>query len=160
MMLVLATAPGAANAYALTGCKWGSNTINIKHGATAQYAQPLSNAITNWEVVTDMEFTLASSAAFTTSNSFEGATGFAGYATWTCLFGTTTSAHSRINEWYAQSYSAGAVKTLWLHERGHSLGLSHVSPVARVMHPTPIAAYNAGVLSPTSDDIAGINSLY
>jgi predicted Zn-dependent protease len=52
------------------------------------------------------------------------------------------------------------LKVVWLHELGHSIGLGHVSTLKRVMYTSASDAYFAGVTSLTSDEIAGVNSIY
>jgi hypothetical protein len=83
-----------------------------------------------------------------------------GQTTWdTNLFSNTFSyANVKINTYYTRNDSATTIKGIAEHELGHAMGLAHNSTCgAAIMYP------NTGGCRPsdlTSDDIAGINSLY
>jgi hypothetical protein len=158
--IILPAHPAAA--YATNGCKWPTNNLNINTSSTTGvYTVPLGTAIGQWSANTDVNLAGASSGTFAARNGFYGANGYAGYANTTCPFGATTSVDFWVNEYYAQSYTAEQKRVLWGHELGHGLGLAHVTPNTRLMHDTPINAYNqGGVRGPTTDDINGMNSLY
>lgn len=154
---------GPASAYTTTGCDWG--TLNIKVDgsyANGTFSTALDQAISNYygSTVLYLQRQNSSGNSFKAENSSYGATGWEGYTNWSCLYGTTHSATSRLNQYYLGSAVTARLKVVWLHELGHGLGLNHVSSVYHVMYPSATTAYNNGVRALTSDEITGINTIY
>lgn len=77
------------------------------------------------------------------------------------MFGVTTSATSRLNQYYLSNTDPeDRLKVVWEHEIGHGLGLNHVDTVTRVMYTSASEAYFHGIAGLTFDEINGINDLY
>lgn len=153
-----------AQAYTKTGCKWSTGTLNIDYRlVNGNFRTALNQATNGYNAYTDVNLTTVDSSgpSFTAQNTNYGATGWEGQASWSCPFGPTNNAQIRVNQYYLSGLEpVTRLKVVWMHEVGHALGLSHVSTVARVMYTSASAAYNAGVITLTSDEIAGINYLY
>lgn len=154
----------AARAYTTTGCAWDSFTIYIDYRyVNGNFRTAFQQAASNYRNSTHVKVYPSdqSGNAYTAQNSNYGATGWEGYSNWSCLFGTTHSANSRLNQYYLSgSESVTRLKVVWLHELGHGLGLGHVSVLQRVMYPSASQAYFAGVTALTSDELNGIYNIY
>ena len=73
------------------------------------------------------------------------------------------STDAKLNMYYLPGTSTTDVERLrvvWLHELGHGLSLGHVANNTAVMYTSASQAYFNGVRYLTSDEIAGINSVY
>lgn len=155
-----------ANAYSTNGCKWGSATIKVDtRYVNGKFFTAIKQAISNYTSATDvtMSYVDASGPGLKAENGDYGYTGWEGQASYTCALGRFIGVTARLNMTYLPSSSASHVprlKVVWLHELGHSIGLGHVSTLKRVMYTSASAAYSAGVRSLTSDEIAGVNSIY
>lgn len=153
-------APTQANAYALTGCKWGSSTITYQNNAVSGFNDSLVDAGYSWAAASDingMNPTGGAMVAYTVNN---GANGYDGYTSWNCPGGNLWSANVSMNTYYATSMSYGQKRVVWAHELGHGMGLNH-SYAGTVMYSCARCTYDSyGRYSPAADDAAGMNALY
>ncbi len=165
LLITLCAAPLTASAYAYNGCKWSTPNLNVDIIATSGVSRTaIQSALSNYTAATDVNLT----GVTTTGPTFKaqqfnyGDTGWSGLNTRVCPFGNTTSSLVQLNLYYVYNTAAyeGRMRLTWLHEIGHSLGLAHVTTVARVMYTSGLTAYNAGVRNLTFDEINGINALY
>lgn len=161
----LVLAPNAALAYTTTGCKWSTPNLTIDVSLTnGVFRTAINSALNNYTLGTDVNLTSTTSTgpSFTARNTNYGATGWEGQNYYVCPFGNTTSSQARINQYYlfGTSDQEGRIRVVWLHEIGHGLGLNHVTSSSRVMYTSASQAFFNGVRNLTSDEIAGINSLY
>jgi len=169
--LIMATLPAislasasVANAYTLIGCKWPTNNIYVDTSAMAGTPKAIVTTAIN-------EITAATTAnvypsdvttsMFRVEDGYFGPTGWEGETLISCSTGIFKSATSRLNLNYLPDTSSQRQrKVVWEHELGHGLGLNHVSGVLHVMYSYATAAYNAGIITLTADEINGINYLY
>lgn len=161
----LVLAPTSASAYTTTGCKWSSPNLTIDVSLTnGVFRTAINSALNNYTLGTDVNLTSTTSTgpSFTARNTNYGATGWEGQNYYVCPFGNTTSSQARINQYYlfGTSDQEGRIRVVWLHEIGHGLGLHHVTSSSRVMYTSASQAFFNGVRNLTSDEVAGINSLY
>jgi predicted Zn-dependent protease len=163
-MVAVFLLPAPAQAYTTTGCKWSTGTLRIDiRYVNGNFRTGINQAISNYNSSTDVTLSGVDSSgpAWTAEHAGYGATGWEGHSSWQCLLGKTLNSQMQLNTYYLGGTTPAArLKIVWAHEMGHSLGLSHVSTLQRVMYTSASDAYNAGVRSLTSDEINGINSLY
>lgn len=153
-------APQQANAYTLTGCKWGSSRITYTDQALGQYSPSLRDAAYSWGTYTDIDGMYPTGGNMTAGSTYSGANGLDGYTTWNCPFGNLFTSRVELNWYYGQSMSYGQLRVVWAHELGHGVGLNH-SGVGNVMYSCARCTYNSyGRYNPAPDDIAGMNSIY
>lgn len=164
--LMVFSAQVNASAYTTNGCKWGSAAIKVDtRFVNGRFYTAIKQAISNYTAATDvtMSYVDASGPGLKAENGDYGYTGWEGQASWSCALGRFIGVTARLNMTYLPSTSNSHIprlKVVWLHELGHSIGLGHVSTLKRVMYTSASAAYSAGVTSLTSDEIAGVNSIY
>lgn len=156
-----------AYAYTLSTSRWSSGTRQIdgqRSSVKDNYLESLKQAAANYNSSTDVSLKVITSIRGGNWHAkvyAYGNTGWEGRSTWFLNGGKTSSAVSEINATSASTYTVARLKVLWLHELAHVWGLGHVPSMKRVMYASASDAYlYGGVRSLTSDEIAGINSLY
>lgn len=155
-----------AQAYVSNRCKWCSQPIKVdSRYVNGNFYTAIKQAIANYDSATDISMTYvdASGPGFSARNASYGATGWEGNTTWNCVLKKFNSADAKLNMYYLPGTSTTDVERLrvvWLHELGHGLSLGHVANNTAVMYTSASQAYFNGVRYLTSDEIAGINSVY
>ncbi|MFD4990830.1 M12 family metallo-peptidase [Cellulosimicrobium cellulans] len=157
---VAATAP-AASAYNLTGCKWPRAIIGYRADAmTGNFGTSASSTVSSWNSLSDVDLRSAPGTTLRLYTQNDGNNGYAGWSTWSCTSGTTTAATARLNTYITTSYVANKKRTVWAHEIGHAIGLSHAN-AGTMMYTCPPCTYDTyGRYVPQTDDRNGANSLY
>lgn len=165
-LVMLAAAARPANAYATTGCRWGSSVVRIDtRYVNGYFFTAIKEAIANYSNSTDLTVSYEDNAGpnFTARNASYGYTGWEGLNTTSCFLGTMWTSDAKLNMAYlagATSSEIPRLRVVWLHELGHGFGLGHVASSSRVMYTSASSAYFNGVRYLTSDEINGINSIY
>lgn len=151
----------SAQAYTLSGCKWSSGAVPFRNLGGTPFASEVTAAAGAWNVSTHLKLQSVSSANLSVTYQNNGATGYDGLTTSTCAGGIFSTAQSRINIYYTNSYTVPMRKAVWVHEIGHGAGLGHSTFSNAIMNPCSTCPYNSfGTNTPVSDDINGMNSLY
>lgn len=160
------------NNFTTGGGTWSSSALTYRF---ANYTSDLSQtaqrnaiieAMFRWSAVTNLSFTEVTSGGkitigfYTgthgdgTNNSFDGAGGVLAHAFFPNDGGDVH--FDDAESWSTSSSSGIHLETVALHELGHALGLGHSSHSWAVMY----ASYSSVDVYPSSDDHAGIWSLY
>lgn len=162
LVVGLVMIPGAAQAYTLTGCKWGSSTITWTNSAPAgTYSTSAVNAASSWASSSDINGMSATGGQLKVYNHNRGANGYAGWTDWGCAGNLLVGANVTLNPHYTDSYSQAKKQAVWVHEFGHGVGLNHSASSFAMMWSCPGCVYdNHFYNTPKSDDIAGANFLY
>lgn len=162
--IAIASVPTSAQAYTVTGCKWGNTGLRIDYrDVQGVYRTAFNNARGDYNTKTNMTTAAVdmSGMSFTAYVTNFGNTGYDGISHWSCVLGTTLSADVNLNSYSVPTTAnANLIKVLWEHELGHGFGLNHVSSTSHVMFTSARSAFNAGITTLTADEISGINYLY
>lgn len=152
-----------ASAYATLGCRFFSASISYHNGGDTTYGPVISNAISDWGNATShISFSGVSSGGFGLFATGWGNSGWDGYTfVSTCTSGVwAQNPTSFANRYYTDSYGYSGQKSIFSHEIGHALGLAHVPSTSAIMQPSSARYTLYGLVSPQSDDINGVNSIY
>lgn len=152
----------AAQAYTLTGCSWGGPNITWEDQVPASYDAAAASASSRWSTATDVNLSSSTAhKALVVGVSNEGANGMDGYTWWNCPFGSSISAFTTLNPYYTDAFTTNKRTAIYVHEFGHALGLNHATASTVMMYTSPGYVYNTyGYISPRTDDINGMNSIY
>ena len=164
-----------AEAYATTGCKFGSKTITWNYyspNSGIQYQSQWVNSASKWHNATKLSVTQgpASSADMLFYAASWGNNGWDGYApdSFNCKKGVHAKGmHVYLNTHYAAGYTSAMRESVMVHEIGHYLGLQHVGSSTTVcssvtiMNPFTSRRWSdCSVNAPRADDINGVNAQY
>jgi hypothetical protein len=158
--------PSPAEAYATTGCRWGTGTLRLVtvYVPDGAFRTALFNGVSQYSSATDVNLSTTDTRgpSWNAQVTNFGNTGAEADASWSCSGGITNASTMRLNTAYLNtSMPSARLKVVWEHEMGHSLGLQHVASNTRVMYQSASTAYiSGGVRGLTSDEINGINALY
>ncbi|WP_440662019.1 matrixin family metalloprotease [Clavibacter nebraskensis] len=165
MLAALAVA-APAQAFNREGPHWGTARLTVDASGVpgGPFRDALDAAAAEYTTRTDASVGTADTAGspWTAQVIDEGDDGYEGYSTWRYDGRRiTTSAEMHLNTAYLDdSLPIARLKVVWEHETGHVLGLAHVPGIHHVMYYRASDAYEDGVTGLTSDEIAGIDSLY
>lgn len=158
------------DSFATGGSTWSSTNLTYRFAnttsdlSTTSQQNAIKAALFRWSAVTNLSFTEVTSGGdivfgFYTgshgcSNAFDGSGGVLAHAYYPSGGGDVH--FDDAESWSTSSSSGIHLETVALHELGHSLGLGHSSYDWAVMY----ASYGGVDVYPSSDDHAGIWSLY
>lgn len=147
----------AANAYATTGCHLDPQWYDVD---STFYAPEIDASVAAWNSATDANMSANASAGLKVFAQNDGNTGYDGKSTWQCTaFGVNRTSQAWFNLYY--SYPQNKRRSVWTHELGHVMGLSHSGVANSIMNPVSTYTYdNSGTYTPRPDDISGMNSVY